>query len=325
MTIKVLVLGATGFIGHKVMEQLHATQGIQPIAASRQATSVRTPPWPTISVNTLDVKQMTQALQGVDAVVNCVAGDANTIREGARILAQACQQQQVPTIVHLSSMAVYGSSIGPILESAPLRRDGGWYGEAKCDAEEILAGLDNQACRVVILRPGCVYGPGSDQWVGRIARLLKSRRIGDLGAAGDGFSNLVHVNDVVQAVAHAVQRPHARGAYNLSCPDAPDWNGYFVALARGLQFTPVKRITRRQLKLDAKVLSIGLKVLEILVSKLKLKSVHIPDPIPPSLSRLWTQDIRLNSDKANTQLIDNWTSLKQGIQSSADWVKQDKR
>ena len=56
----------------------------------------------------------------------------------------------------------------------------------------------------VILRPTCVFGPGSTQWTTRIARLLKARRIGDLGSAGDGGCNLAFIDDVVAAVLAAL-------------------------------------------------------------------------------------------------------------------------
>lgn len=317
--MKVLVLGATGFIGTHLMSRLAATPGITPLAASRRASQSRQGSWQTVAVDTLNTQSLVQALTGVDAVVNCVAGDARTIAEGARLLAEACMQAKVKTVVHLSSMAVYGNAIGPVTELAPLSKDAGWYGEAKCDAEASLSKLNGADHRVVILRPGCVYGPDSEQWTGRIARLLKAGRIGDLGAAGDGYSNLVHVEDVAAAVVGALTRPQAQGCYNLSSPDSPSWNTYFTELAKQLGYTPVKRISGRQLKLDAKLVSIALKVLEIVASKLKLNPRLVPDPLPPSLVRLWGQDIQLDSSRASRDLIEQWTPLSEGVRSSARW------
>ena len=319
--MKVLVLGATGFIGSRLMATLAATPGIEPVAASRRASASASGKWQTVSLDTMNAQSLAQGLAGMDAVVNCVAGDAATIRTGASLLAEACRQAGVKTVVHLSSMAVYGSALGPVTEQTPLSKDAGWYGEAKCEAEASLLGLADVAHRVVVLRPGCVYGPGSEQWVGRIARLLKARRIGDLGAAGDGYSNLVHVDDVAQAVVGGLLNAQAQGSYNLSSPDSPCWNDYFVLLAKQLGYTPVRRVSGRQLKLDAKLVSIGLKVLEIAATKLKLNPRLVPDPLPPSLVRLWGQDIQLDSSRASADLITHWTPLDAGVRSSAQWAR----
>ena len=48
--------------------------------------------------------------------------------------------------------------------------------------EAMAGGLD-----AAILRPALVYGRGSALWSERVARLLRAGRLGDLGAAGDGF------------------------------------------------------------------------------------------------------------------------------------------
>ena len=115
-----------------------------------------------------------------------------------------------PRIIHLSTMSVYGSPTGLVDETAPLRGDLGPYSAAKVAAEATAAAYPH----AVMLRPGCVFGPGSEQWSIRIARLLLERRLGDLGAAGDGFCNLVHVGDVVMAILRASRKP-PRGRPNI--------------------------------------------------------------------------------------------------------------
>ncbi len=205
-------------------------------------------------------------------------------------------------LVHFSSMAAYGSAEGLIDEDQTLLGDLGPYSAAKAETERIL----KEYAQTVVLRPGCVYGAGSPQWSARIARLLRAHRIGDLGAAGDGYSNLVHVRDVAQAVLAALRRPEAAGqAYNLSMAQAPTWNEYFIAYARILGATPVSRIGARRLALEAKVLAPALKIAEIAGRKIGLPP--LPPPITPTLRRLWQQDIRLASEKAQRDLGLQWT------------------
>jgi nucleoside-diphosphate-sugar epimerase len=174
----------------------------------------------------------------------------------------------------------------------------------------------------VILRPGCEYGPHGELWSGRIARWLFAHRIGDLGAAGDGFCNLVHIDDLAAAVVLALQDPLAVGrAYNLSMPNPPTWNDYLVRYARALGAVPVKRISGRQLALETKVLAAPLKALEIAAHAVGVGEVA-PPPIPPSLLRLTRQEICLVATRAQLEL--GWTCrpLAQGLAQTAAWFNQ---
>lgn len=71
-----------------------------------------------------------------------------------------------------------------ITESTPLAAGDDWYGAAKVVRDQIVAEYAAYSPRHVVLRPSCIYGRGSQQWSGRISRLLLARRLGDLGAAG---------------------------------------------------------------------------------------------------------------------------------------------
>ncbi|MES2186488.1 MAG: NAD(P)-dependent oxidoreductase, partial [Pseudomonadota bacterium] len=171
---------------------------------------------------------------------------------------------------------------------------------------------------VVVLRPGCIYGGGSPQWSTRIARLLRERRIGDLGADGDGICNAVHVVDVARAVAAALTTPGIAGeVFNLAMAPPPTWNGYFLAYAKALGAVPLQRIGARRLKIETKLLAPVLKIAEIVGKKAGLGADRFPPPIPPSLLRLWRQEIRLEAGKAQRVLGVTWMGLEEGLSSAA--------
>lgn len=222
---------------------------------------------------------------------------------GARALASALDAKPAP-LVHFSSMAVYGPAQGDIGEDHPLAQGMEGYAGAKVEAERLLSSRP----AVVTLRPGCIYGPHSPQWSLRIASLLRARRIGDLGAAGDGCSNLVYIDDVVAAVLAGLRAP--AGFYNLAMAQAPDWNAYFLAYARALGAVPLKRIGERRLKVETHLLAPALKIAEIGLGRMGLR---VPPPIPPSLARLWRQPIRLLSERAERELGLRWTPLQEGL------------
>jgi nucleoside-diphosphate-sugar epimerase len=299
--MRVLVLGADGFVGRRVMAALATSGWATPVAGSRRARNAGG--GERIVLDATDADSLANALTSVDAVVNCIAGDAETIRRNAEALFGVAGDRR---IVHLSSMAVYGAATGRIGEDAALSDAAGAYGDAKVAAEHAAT------ANTVLLRPGCIYGPGSTQWSLRIAKLLDQRRVGDLGAAGDGCSNVVHVDDVVAAIRAALRI--GAGAYNLAMADAPDWNGYFLAFARALGAVPIRRVPGWQLRLDSKIVAIPLKLAERVTGAL-------PPPIPPSLARLWSQDLRLDAGRATRELGIAWTPLERGVAEAAAWCR----
>ncbi|MCP3726482.1 SDR family oxidoreductase [Paraburkholderia sp. CNPSo 3272] len=306
MKARTLVLGATGFVGRHLVKALNSTDWAEPIAASRrQGIGLR-------RVDAADPASLAAALADVDGVVNCVAGVPATIVANARALAAALAARGAPLpVVHFSSMAVYGAAEGRIDEAAALDAASS-YGHAKVESERLLAALPS----LTILRPGCIYGGGSPQWSARIAQLLRARRLGDLGAAGDGCSNLVHIDDVVQAALAALRKPAAGAqAYNLAMADAPRWNEYFVAYARILGVTPVERIGARRLALETKLWAPALKIAGI--AGRKLGGVKVPPPLPSSLARLWQQDIRLDARRAELAFDMTWTPWRVALQAEA--------
>jgi nucleoside-diphosphate-sugar epimerase len=306
--MKVLVLGGSGYIGARLCALLAATGWATPVSASRRG-----------GVDTLDLPSMKQALQGVDAVVNCVAGSGDAIAQGARVLAQAARDAGNPRVVHLSTMSVYGALEGEVHEESPRDPSIGWYARAKCEAEDILA---QSAGTVVMLRPGCVWGPGSELWVGRIGRLLRAHRLGDLGVAGDGWSNLVAVDDVCAAIVASLRldaKPGTPRVFNLAAPDSPRWNDYFIELALAIGATPVRRLSPRRLKLDARLAGPPLKAMEIVARKAGLSARGLPDPLPPGLLGVFERHLHLRSDSAARELDIAWTPYQRALRESAAW------
>lgn len=316
--MKVLVLGGAGFVGRAVVQRLLDTEGFNPVVASRrpgQRAGLEA-----MVVNALDVTALTRACESVDAVINCVAGDVNTIIAGSRSLVNALRKSSSrPIVVHMSTMSVYGSQEGLVNEATTLVDDIGWYGSAKICAEQEFESLARSGGRVFILRPGCVYGPDSSSWTDRIGRLLKARRLGDLGPAGDGWSNLVHVADIAKACLCCLQGEQLPGQariFNLSAPDSPRWNQYFHDFAMEIGATPFRYLTHGELLLRSKLMAPPLKVLERVCQKLRVDASWLPDSIPPSLLGLWGQQIKLSSSLLSTAYNFQWTPYQVGLNAS---------
>lgn len=323
--MKVLILGATGHVGSRLHTHLQQSN-ITSIAASRGR--MRSNIEGHVILDSMNLADLTTQLKQVDAVVNCVAGSKDGIGQGAKILAEAALAAGKPTIVHLSTMSVYGASEGIITETSPFDPSYNWYAAAKCEAEQHMQAYAQAGGKVVVFRPGCIHGPGSVQWVERVANLLNTFRLGDLGSAGDGWSNLVHVDDVVKAIHFGLQLPLNAGDiqhYNLAAPDSPRWNQYFIDLAQAIGATPVKRIHPLQLKLDSKAFSPAIKISEKLLSKAGQRGLakRLPEPLPPSLVRLFKQQIFLDAQKIAPQVP--FMTYEQSFSSSVEWFKNEQQ
>ena len=154
----VLVLGASGFIGARVVEALSAGTSYQPIAASRR------PKPGGIVLDATNPAAMREALRGAARVVNCVAGSNEAMVRSTQALCDAARGQPPGRIVHLSSMAVYGSASGSVQEDHPAVQPVSGYGQAKIACEQIIGKYVRDGGDAVMLRPTCVFGPGSTQW-----------------------------------------------------------------------------------------------------------------------------------------------------------------
>lgn len=313
--MKLMVLGAGGLVGARVLAMARELPGWTAVGASASGRAG-------LRVDVRDAAALAQALRGMDAVVHCVAGSADVIERGAQVLATASTQAGCGRLVHLSSMAVYGDLQGLVPEWVEPGPALGWYDRAKRAAELALRSHARAGGRTVVLRPGCIWGPGSRPWVSRLAHWLRAGRLGDLGAAGDGWSNLVHVDDVAVAALRALQLNLPEGAlrtWNLAAPDSPRWNEVFTDLALGIGATPLRRL-RHQPWLDAHVAGPVLQVLRLLARRAGLPADRLPEPLTPGLLALWRRQLQLDVSAASRDLLLDWTDYPVALESSVAWL-----
>ena len=314
----VLVLGASGFIGTRVM-QLAAAAGHEVVAAA----FVRPiEPVPGVQARNCDVRDgssLVRAMTGVDVVVNCVSGDARTLTAGVvRMCEAAAACRSVRRIVHISSLAVYGSSDRWVDEQSAARPTG-WYARAKHAAERAVAAWARGSSDAVLLRPGIVYGPLGEAWTLRIARLLHQGRLGDLGAAGDGRCNLVYVDDVARAAVAAVGLGPIDGclAVNLAGSDGWTWNRYLRRMAAVAEAPRLAHVGRARLLSEAWLIAGPLRAAEALARRTGAFSGRVPDAIPPSLVRLFRQELIVDTALAEVRLRVAWTPASSGLRLAA--------
>ncbi len=311
MKQKILVIGSTNFVGKCLIENLNASDWALPMPCTCIGKNRK-----------FGIRELANALYDVNAVINCTMGTPASIEASAKMLTKAIEiTNHRIRIVHISSMTVYGTATGEIDEQHTLSDASGRYATAHIQAEQYLADHPNK----VIIRPACEYGPYCTAWSERIARWLQSGRLGDLGAAGDGDCNLIFIEDLCTAVLKSVRLPDTiNETLNLGAATMT-WNEYFVAFAKILGATPIRRISKRRLMFEQKYLAAPLKLLELSTQQMFGTSSKVPGPITSSFLTTCSQEIRLLNSKATTLLDMRWTPVHIGLELTAKWLQENAR
>ncbi len=214
---KILVTGATGFIGSRLCELLSLAHHVPYRALVRdfsRAARIARLDTELFAGDMLDAGSLARAVDSCDVVVNLAHGDDQAAETQTAHLVDVCTRAKVRRFVHMSSMAVYGPSpkLPVITEStAPIEHWGEAYSDAKAAAEAVVrAAAKRGTLSTVILRPTIVYGPFSF-FVTPIVQDARQGRI-SLIDGGRGLCNAVYVDDVCESVVAGIFRDDAVGS-----------------------------------------------------------------------------------------------------------------
>jgi len=239
-----LVTGATGQVGHHVIQRLQR-DGWEVRALVRDAARAGALSRAGVTLATGDVLEPTglgRAARGCDVVFHTAA--AITPRggweaysrpnvEGTRNMIAAAAAAHA-RLVHVSSVAVYGAAeryeagAGSVTEDTPLAPlgDDAWYARSKRESEALV--LDAHRAGelwATAVRPDVIYGTHDRQFVPRIARLMR-RGVVPLVRGGRSTMAVVHAANVADGMVRAAGCDAAGGrAYNLA-------NDFDVSVAR---------------------------------------------------------------------------------------------
>jgi predicted dehydrogenase/nucleoside-diphosphate-sugar epimerase len=242
---RVLITGATGFIGFRAAEILSQRHGYTVRAAVHNpgnASRIARLPVEMVQADLTKPDDVQRLVAGCHAVVHCAIGTQTYDRglvfqvtvDGTKALAAAAQTAGVSRFVHLSTIAVHADSHrGVIDENTPtIPERGATYGESKLAAERAVLAANLPA---VVIRPGCVYGPFGKTFTTRpIQHLAQGKLV--LAGAEHTLSNTVYVDNLVEAIVRGLEAgDDAVGkVFPLADDDGLTWGQFYGFFAERL-------------------------------------------------------------------------------------------
>lgn len=237
---KVLVTGASGFIGGRLVDRLILEEGADVRALVRDfshAAWLSRVPVEMIAGDVTDAAAVDRAVAGCTHVFHCAHSgvgiwdlDHAVNVTGTEALFRACVAHGVKRLVHLSTVAVMGPTPPDGADETFVCRKTGLdsYSDTKLEGEELaLRYFREQHLPVVILRPTAVYGPRSPAWtLGPLARIRAG--IERLINGGGGLAHPVHVDNMVDAMLLAATADGVTGEVFIISDGVPvTWREFY--------------------------------------------------------------------------------------------------
>nr|WP_031236972.1 NAD(P)-dependent oxidoreductase [Asticcacaulis sp. AC460] len=220
--MRIVVTGATGFLGGHLCRHLHHL-GHEVIGLGRDAAKGAALKIDGIGFHALDLSQPGPGLSlpPVDAFIHAAALSSNWGPRKAFQAANVTGTQNALALsdrlgadrfVFISSPSVYFRFRDQLdqNENDPLPPPVNAYAESKQQAEALVRAHPN----AVIIRPRGLYGRGDTTLLPRLVRAAKDGAL-PLLRHGDAVTDLTHVDDVVGGITCALMS-RATGTYNIS-------------------------------------------------------------------------------------------------------------
>lgn len=228
-----VIFGGTGYIGSHLARHLLSTAQVDRVhladirppastieGASTSLTDVREPISPTL------VAERPTWVFNLAAVHREPGHEAHeyfdTNLAGARNVCAYAEAVGCKNIFFTSSISVYGPTSGPTSEGARIRPTSP-YGGSKYPAEVVheawLAG--DAGRRLVICRPGVVYGPGDP---GNMLRMIKAIKRGYFAYPGSPhiYKSYAYIYGLLESIDFAMRRSERLFVYNyVETPTEP--------------------------------------------------------------------------------------------------------
>jgi dihydroflavonol-4-reductase len=321
MNSKVLITGATGFLGTHLLNNL-IEQGfnIRCFVRNTSTLSIENERVEVFKGDILNPSHCFEVLKGIDVIYHVaglglskIKGDPTFNETSTKVLLEAAVQHEKEFMfIYVSSIKSVGPNQSGLLTEVQNYKPTDLYGMSKEKAEKEILKIKNNKIKTVIVRPPAIYGPGDHNFLPIFKLMHKGIQIKLVGGILNKFS-MVYVNDLVDCLVTLPKCIKNSDILIISHKDIINFNEFF-------SFAPI-------------------------ISKRKTKKVYIPIKATYSFLRVVAKILNMFNksnilplSRVNDLLIYNWsvntskasikyglnceTPLKDGIIETYNWYLQ---
>jgi nucleoside-diphosphate-sugar epimerase len=326
--VKILITGATGFIGRHLVKALkNEGRSIKClIRKSSQIDFLKELNAEIVYGDLRDKDSLKKALIETDIIYN-VAGEVFALDagnyysvnvSGVNNLLEACSNGSVRKLIHLSSSSATGPNPVrdlPVNENSPCCPITP-YGKSKLEGEKIVKELSRSyKVPTVVIRPPLVYGPGVSE-SSRVLMFLKLIHNGMFKIIGDGnnFVSLCYIDNLIHGMLLAEKENRSAG------------ETYFLADARPYTINQIASTIATELGKELPLPHMPFFAANILSFVLPIfsKPFGVTSPLTRNTIKELTSNWFVDIKKAQLELgYRPIVELKEGVKKTVEWFVND--
>ena len=322
---KILVTGATGFLGTNItLQLLKLDYNIRAFGLPNSTTKYIDNPHVEFQfgdiVNPDDVKK---AVEGVDIIIH-TAGDTSFWKklfkrqrainiDGVRNILQAALDASVEKVVHTATVDSIGYNKEGLADehwdddpkNYNYANTGYNYADTKREGEQIAFNFAKKGLDVTIINPGSMMGPYDHTL--QFGRLYKDIRDRNVPGIPPGGAPWAHVSEVAKAHITAIEKGN-KGERYICGGVNETYKTQFTLIAESLNVNPPKRILPRWFT-----------VFYAYLCEFASHFTKNPPELNPGMARYMSVFPKYDSSKAIRELGFNIIPLKKMIEDARDW------
>lgn len=207
--MKILVTGATGFIGQRLVQRLTANNH-EVVGTARSFSGESFQRYTFTAADLLKASQCDQLTQNIDVIIHCAgkAGVWGSLAEYTQAnvvttknILEAAKKNQVRRFINISSPSIYFAFEDQfdLKETDLPKKFSNAYASTKFQAEQLVQAAHKPSFLTVSLRPRGVIGAGDKNWLPRIIEIQKSGTLVQPGL-GENLADFTCVENLMDAI-----------------------------------------------------------------------------------------------------------------------------